>query len=51
LTKVQRLLENGTSLRAIRDMMIAEAFYRALKMAWKELKGLVTISLSAAGGA
>lgn len=46
LTQIQSMLENGSSLQDVRDQLQKESFYRGLKVAFKEMKGLISISLS-----
>lgn len=48
LARLHALVENGHSLKDLRDLMAAEAFWRGLKVVYREVKGLVSIKLSPA---
>jgi hypothetical protein len=48
LTKLQTLVENGRTIGDLKDIMAAEAFWRGLKVVFKEVKGLVSITLAPA---
>jgi hypothetical protein len=46
LARLHALVENGHSLKDLRDLMTAEAFWRGLKVVYREVKGLISIKLS-----
>jgi hypothetical protein len=43
--RLHSMVEGGMSLQRIQDQMMAEAFYRGVKIAYKEIKGLVSIKI------
>jgi hypothetical protein len=46
LARLHALVQNGRSLEDLRDLMAAEGFWRGLKLVYKEVKGLISITLS-----
>ncbi len=46
LARIHALAENGRSLEDLQQLMAAEAFWRGLKVVYKEIKGLISIKLS-----
>lgn len=46
LTRIQSLLENGSTLTDIRNQLDAEAFYRGIKVVYKEVKNFVSIKIA-----
>jgi hypothetical protein len=48
LTRLHALAENGRSLEQLQQLMTAEAFWRGMKVVYKEIKGLISIKLSPA---
>jgi hypothetical protein len=46
LTRLQSLVENGRTIADLKEIMSAEAFWRGLKVVFKEVKGLVSVTLS-----
>jgi hypothetical protein len=49
LSRLHALAENGRTLAQLRDLMAAESFWRGLKVLYKEVKGLVSISINPSG--
>ncbi len=45
LAKTHALAENGRSLKDLQQSMSADAFWRGLKVVYKEIKGLISIKL------
>ena len=43
--RLQSMVEGGMPLQRVQDQMNAEAFYRGIKVAYKEIKGLVSITI------
>jgi hypothetical protein len=48
LARLHTMIENGHSLSDLKDQMTAEAFWRGLKVVYKEVKGFISIKLSPA---
>ena len=46
LTRLQALVENGRTIADLKEIMAVETFWRGLKVVFKEVKGLVSITLS-----
>ena len=46
LARLHALVQNGRNLEDLRDLMAAEGFWRGLKLVYKEVKGLISITLS-----
>lgn len=46
-TRIHAYLENGRTLRDIDAMLASEKFWRTLRVAYKEVKGLVTLNIEA----
>ncbi len=46
LARIHALAENGRSLEDLQQLMTADAFWRGLKVVYKEIKGLISIKLS-----
>ncbi len=45
LARIHALAENGRSLEDLQQLMAADAFWRGLKVVYKEIKGLISIKL------
>lgn len=43
--KIQSMVENGMTLQQVQDKMVAETFWRGIKVVYKEVKGLVSIQV------
>jgi len=46
LSRLQALVENGSTMAELKGLMAAEAFWRGLNVAYKDVNGLVSITLS-----
>ena len=46
LTRLHALTENGRDLSQLQELMAAEAFWRGLKIVYKEMRSLISIKLS-----
>jgi len=46
LTKLQSLVEEGKSLSEIQHILDAATFWRGIKIAFKEIEGLLSITVS-----